>query len=452
MGTRFDLTRQFAVLSFACILAGGLVAGSLLADFLTNKLLTREAELTQDYTRNLLDAEGLGPELELASQKGHSDAALAAFVGHLMRLPAVVRANIYGADRVVLWSSDPGIIGKRFELNPELDKALRGQLTFESGILGATEKSEHRDFDERQAGLRFVETYVPIWNADHSAVVGAIEIYKLPKALHRAIVEGRRLIWLSALVTGALLFVVLYQIVRRASRIMEEQQRRLVESERLSMVGETASAVAHAMRNPLASIRACAELTLTDTLEGARESAADIISETDRLNRWARELLEFSRTDSGEREAVEVNELVQGVLEGHAADLARAKVALTVQRAEGPLEVYASPAPLGQVFGNLVMNAIEAMVGGGTLTVTTGLDPGGSGRVLVRIRDTGPGLSPAIEGRLFRPFATTKPTGTGLGLALSRRLVHHYQGALTIDSRPGRGVTASVYLPRAVSR
>jgi signal transduction histidine kinase len=360
----------------------------------------------------------------------------------------MVRANIYGADQSVLWSSDSLLIGKRFQDNDELEASLRGELTFESGILGNTDKSEHRDFDEPQMGLRFVETYVPIWNPDRSAVVGAIELYKLPLALHRAIVEGQHLIWLSAAGAGALLFAALFQIVRRASRIMNEQQQRLVESERLSMVGETASAVAHAMRNPLASIRACAELTLTDDLDGARESAADIIGEADRLDRWARELLEFSRADGGETESVDVNALVEGVLSTHASDLQRREISLRFERSDAPLTVRASPAPLSQVLGNLVTNAIEAMEKGGTLTVVTALEKSGAQPVLVKVSDTGPGLSDAIKGRLFRPFATTKPNGTGLGLALSQRLVQRYAGTLTIDSKPGRGVTATVRLPR----
>ncbi|MFZ0790491.1 MAG: ATP-binding protein, partial [Chromatiaceae bacterium] len=445
MTTTFNFTRQFALLSFTCILLSGLGAGFLLSEFLTQKLLTREAELTQEFIRNFVDAEGAW--LDLVSAPGNqARASLDSFAEHVVRLPAVVRANIYGADRSVLWSSDPLLIGKRFQDNHELEEALRGELTFESGIVGATAKSEHRDFDADQVGLRFVETYVPIWKGDQSTVLGAIELYKLPRALHQAILEGQRLIWLSALGTGVLLFAALFQIVRRASRTMEEQQRRLVESERLSMVGETASAVAHAMRNPLASIRACAELTLTDDLEGARESAADIISEADRLNRWARELLEFSRADGGETEVLDITQLVAGVLESHASDLSRARVTLRFDKAHEILKARASPAPLAQVFGNLVMNAIEAMEQGGTLRVVTALEKPGAAWVIVSISDTGPGLSSAMEGRLFRPFATTKPTGTGLGLALSQRLVQRYQGSLTLDSRPGQGVTAIVRL------
>ena len=447
MKNRFNLTRQFALLSFTCILLISLVSGFLLSRLLTDKLLTQEAELTQDFIENFVEAEETWRHFGSASSDA-SRPALEYFFKHVARMPNVVRANVYGADRSMLWSSDASLIGARFNDNDELEASLRGELTFDSGILGDTDKAEHRDFDPSQIGLRFVETYVPIWNAERDAVVGAVELYKLPLALHRAIVEGQRLVWLSALGAGALLFAVLFQIVKRAGRIMNEQHQRLVESERLSMVGETASAVAHAMRNPLASIRACAELTLTDDLDGARESANDIISEADRLERWARELLEFSRADDGATVGVDINALVADVLGSHEADLRRGSVTLRFDAAPQRLTVRANPAPLSQVIGNLVMNAIEAMPDGGTLTVVTALEPGSKGPVVVRVRDSGPGLSSAMKGRLFRPFATTKPNGTGLGLALSQRLVRRYGGTLSLDSEPGQGVTATVRLPQ----
>jgi len=248
---------------------------------------------------------------------------------------------------------------------------LEGKLVYESGIIGATGKAEHQDLQKGHIGQRFVETYIPISNPGTNVVVGAVELYKLPRALQRAVTNGQRLIWLGALIGSVLLFTSLYWIVRRADRVMTAQNQRLLESESLSMIGETASAVAHAMRNPLASIRASAELSLVDDLDGARESAQDIIEEADRLDRWARELLQFSRSDSGEAESVEVNALARAVIEEHTAAMERCGVSCRLELAETPLYARAGTAPLAQVLCNLVMNAIEAMEAKGTLTVTS---------------------------------------------------------------------------------
>ena len=114
--------------------------------------------------------------------------------------------------------------------------------------------------------------------------------------------------------------------------------------------------------------------------------------------------------------------------------------------AEVQLPVEANFIPLSQVFGNLIMNAVEAMGVNGELIITTCLDSRRN-NIFVSIADNGPGLSNEYKDRLYQPFATTKPTGTGLGLALSRRLVEHYNGTLEINSEPGQGVTAVVCLP-----
>lgn len=215
------------------------------------------------------------------------------------------------------------------------------------------------------------------------------------------------------------------------------------------MIGETASAVAHSMRNPLAAIRASAELTLSDDLEGARESAVDIMNEADRLDRWARELLQFSGTETTRIERIELNQLITEVLNEHHAALERGAVALHLELCETGLTVEASRPPLSQVLGNLITNAIEAMEGGGTLSVGSSRGDAAPPMAILRISDSGRGLAREIQDKLFRPFATTKPNGTGLGLALSKRLVERYHGTLQIESLPGRGVTAIISLPLA---
>ena len=441
----FNLTRQFALLSFLTILLIGAVSAFSLSRLFTEKILTRDATVSQEFIDSIVTADGTWRFFTDTQNPGNL-AALQEFFDHVAHMPDVVRANVYGGNMVVLWSSEPEIIGRRFPDNEELETTLLGKVNFESGIIGETEKQEHRNLGEDHSGIRFIETYIPIWNPGRQEVVGAVELYKLPRALHQSIVEGQRLIWASAFMGGLLLFSVLYWIVRRANLVMQSQHQQLIESKSLSMIGETASAVAHSMRNPLASIRACAELTLTDDLEGARESARDIIGEADRLDRWARELLQFSAWQHGDTEKVEINALVNSVLEGHQSEITRASVHLHAQLADEPLVVKAIEAPLSQVVGNLVTNAVEAMGDGGTLSVVTELE-NASKSVSITIRDTGPGFSEEMEGRLFRPFATTKSNGTGLGLALSKRLIEHFEGSIELQNTREQGVTVTLRLP-----
>jgi two-component system, NtrC family, sensor histidine kinase HydH len=273
-----------------------------------------------------------------------------------------------------------------------------------------------------------------------------VELCRIPVILDQSINEAKRFVWIASITGGLLIFLSLIWIVMRASRVMKNQQQRLIDTSSFLMIGQTASAITHAMRNPLASIRACAELSLTDDMEGVRESAMDIMSETDRLDRWARDLLKFSVAITDTPEIVDVNGLVKMILKDHEPILSRSAISVQLHIAETQLLVVANITPLSQVFGNLIINAVESMVEYGELTVTTSLDSR-RGKAVVSIAGNGPGLSEEIKGRLFESFATTKSTGTGLGLALSRHLVEHFDGSLEIISEAGQGVTATVSLP-----
>lgn len=448
MSRKRHLTRQFALLSFAVILLTAVCSGYAMSRFLTDKLLAREATLTTEFVDSVVDTDEIWVHFA-ASKPNQPTPRFAYFLRHLNHLPDVIHAEVYGPDHNVLWASNEALIGQRFAHNERLTRALGGELNYQYGITDNDHTHPHlRGTDER---MHFVEIYIPVWDQPHDRIVGVVELYKEPKLLHQSIIEAERLVWIIALLSGAALYLSLFWIVLRAGRTIAEQHRRLVESESLSMIGETASAVAHAMRNPLASIRASAELTLSDDLDGARESAQDIINETDRLDRWARDLLRFSRAGSEDSGPVDVAEVLHHVVEEHHAMLERAGITLHAEIAAAPMIVEADATPLGQVIANLMVNAVEAMPKGGRLSLS-GKPSGARGRCIeIRVGDTGAGLPEAMQGRLFKPFATTKPSGTGLGLALSRRLVQHYNGRLLLDSVPGVGVTATILLPRARS-
>ena len=288
--------------------------------------------------------------------------------------------------------------------------------------------------------------YIPIWNITHTEVIWVLEIYKQPTVLHEAILEGQRLIWTIALFGGLLLFISLFSIFLRANRIMKKQSKKLIESESLSMIGETASAVAHSMRNPLASIRASAELTLSDDLEGAIESAQDIINETDRLDRWARDLLEFSQAGSIQTYLINVYDLLNHVIKEHNNMINTAGIVLSTEMSSKTLMIKAETAPLEQAIGNLIVNAIEAMPSGGQLTISAE-ELKTKHSIQIKISDTGVGLPKKMLKQLFKPFVTNKSNGTGLGLPLSRRLIERYHGTLNIVSTQNKGFTAIIILP-----
>ncbi len=453
----FHLLRRFSGLSLLCIavIAAGL--SLLLSRFLTDTMVKRDAQVTMQFVQSLAQINdpsdyfvqqtptqaehAYQPQEQLTANR----AALEEFFAHIVAMPEVVRANVYNDDKRVVWSSQSHLVGRRFEDNPELQRALTGRLTVKMGSVRQHRKAEHVDFSRDV--VNFVENYIPIWDKGRRRVLGVVEVYRLPQALFEAIARGHRLVWGSALLGGLFLYVTLFGIVRRAARVIERQHVRLVEAETLVALGEMGSALAHNLRNPLASIRSSAEVLIeTETDELHREIARDVIALVDRMEQWIRELLTSLRPVEHAPEAVRLDRLLQDLLQGLEPDLAQHHIRLEPHlTAELPV-VHADAQLLQQALQSLVVNAIEAMPEGGTLTVSAG-QSADRRRLHLRISDTGTGIPGDQLGQVFKPFFTTKSKGLGVGLALTRRIVERHGGSIELHSEPGQGTRVDVWLP-----
>jgi two-component system sensor histidine kinase HydH len=279
----FNLLRWFAWLSPIVIAATALANAWLISNFLNNHLFQREASISREFVQNILVADG---SLEFLTRP--NDAVLAErfrnTVEHLSSMRDVLRANVFGQDRTILWSSDPQLIGRRFADNDELDDAMKGELVVHAGRITAStqQKREHEGLNPSIEF--FVESYIPVKRPDGGQIVGVVELYKAPLALSEAINEGRVQVGLTALGSALLLYLTLFWMIRRADSTIQRQHSRLIEAETLAVVGELTSSVAHNIRNPLSSIRSAAELALEAPTDDCSEQANDIIREVDRIS------------------------------------------------------------------------------------------------------------------------------------------------------------------------
>jgi len=172
-----------------------------------------------------------------------------------------------------------------------------------------------------------------------------------------------------------------------------------------------------------------------------------IYNEVERLERKVQALLDFARPAEARRQRCDLRELT-----GRAADLIRARarqqnVQIEAELPPEPVVADVDADQLASVLVNLFLNALDAMPQGGRLIARLERQPGGA--VGVEVLDTGRGIDPAVAGRLFTPFASTKPTGTGLGLSVCRRVVAEHGGTLTGENRPGGGARFTITLPAA---
>lgn len=243
--------------------------------------------------------------------------------------------------------------------------------------------------------------------------------------------------------------------LRDVSRLreLEEQLRR---SDRLAALGQMAAGVAHEVRNPLVGIRAAAQLLEGEPafVSGLREYTGVIIREVDRLNGIVEELLAFASPKPARLVPCNLNQVLEEALALETAGLAAAGIAVA-RLYDPPLPlILGDPPRLHQVFLNLLHNAAEAMPGGGALTVRTRFERrsaaiGGRPAAVAEVADGGAGIAPEALRHIFNPFFTTKPRGTGLGLALSLRIVEDHGGAIEVASEADRGATFAVTLPLA---
>jgi PAS domain S-box-containing protein len=256
---------------------------------------------------------------------------------------------------------------------------------------------------------------------------------------------------------------------------LSEQRRAEAElrrKERLASLGELSAGVAHEIRNPLAGIGAAAQLLRKRLEDGdERNRFTDVIlEEVARLDRIVENLLKFARPAPPHLKPGSIVECARralGLVEEKARD---GHVAVETSYAADIPELYVDEDQIVQVLLNLARNALQAMPEGGVLTVSVGRTSRSpwvrrsAGRraedrarlpvparpieyVEIRVRDTGQGIPKEALERIFDPFFTTRRDGTGLGLPISQAIMREHGGFLNIESTPGRGTTASVYLP-----
>lgn len=231
---------------------------------------------------------------------------------------------------------------------------------------------------------------------------------------------------------------------------LKRAQGQLAQSEKLAALGELGAAIAHEVKNPLAGILGCAQLSLRKP--GDRESVERnlklIDKETKRCKSIVENLLKFARPEKPEMASIAINDVVSDTVSIVRHQLEMHSVALELDLAAELPPIHGNANQLQQVLMNLVINAQQAMSTGGHVTISTTLL---EGVVSLRVRDDGPGMSEEVRQKVFDPFFTTKPrgVGTGLGLSVSFGIVRDHKGEIVVESEAGEGTEFIISLPIA---
>ena len=459
----------FSLIGFTFATLFCLAIGAILSHFLAREILNHQVTITKQFLNNvewvaskeaqlgnkislgqLLDARtdlkpfGIAQATAANARKQYYD--------HISAILDVKMANVFARDGTIIWSTNSANIGSIIRGNQDLETAFKkGEMVWNDSFNGKilskkdankyAKKHINKEVQFSAVGASTLQSFNPMIDSK-GEVVAIVEIYQQPSDLAHTIHHATLIIWFC-IALGALFFYAMpFLLLRRADGELRDKQTRLSEAQTLCVIGEMSTAVAHGIRNPLASIRSSAELALDADPASARKNAEDIISQADRLNRWVREFLTFSLPVTGESEVIDAVALIETGLQNFATQLKNSHITCEFNRptADVPL-IIGNRILANQALSSVISNAIEAMPAGGTLRVQLEVFAANSA-VDIIVADTGMGMSANQIQMAFKPFYTTKRNGVGLGMAQVKRIMERFGGLVSLQSREGAGTQA----------
>ena len=358
---------------------------------------------------------------------------------------------------IVSYSTEEEKVGRKDMGGIEYRKALQGEANSQIQSSGTV-----LSLLPGTSAVRYsLKTFTPFrlmqeGSDSDGQIMGVIEITQNLTHEYKAILRLQRKIIVVSSLVMVILFLVLLIIVSRADKIMEKRVRerlaleqKLHDIEKLAHLGTMVATVSHEIKSPLGIIRSTAEILVkrVKKLAPGNENLAEIIvAETSRLNTIVLEFLDFARPQKVNLKPVDINQSVTQVLQFIEAELEKKGIELKKVLHPGIGKITIDPDLFYRALLNIIVNGIQAMPDGGSLTVKTSILRK-DGSICIAITDSGVGMSKETAKEVFKPFFTNKHKGTGLGLAITKNIIDQHHGTITVDSTEGKGTTFTITLP-----
>lgn len=228
---------------------------------------------------------------------------------------------------------------------------------------------------------------------------------------------------------------------------LKKAEERLLLTERLTSLGELSAGVAHELRNPLAGIKINTQVLLRkkDLPEMERKLLDSSLEGIGKIQKIVDDMLHFAKPKAAHFKEEEINKVAESSLAIFQTKLKKGNISLLFQKGEGLPKLWIDAHQIQQVLTNLILNAIQAMEKGGTLTIKTFSENGGG--VGIEVRDTGAGIPKPHLKKIFDPFFTTKSEGTGLGLSITLKILESHGATIDVESQEGKGSVFTIHLP-----
>ncbi len=276
----------------------------------------------------------------------------------------------------------------------------------------------------------------------HDESIGVINVQTIqPRVFERN--EKQLLKTIAHQVSGLIRSARLFESVLAANKELEQAHERLIESEKMAALGRLSATLSHELRNPLAGLKGASQLLnrKTSDYDERKQYVKLIIEEVERLGKIVDDLIHFAKPKSLNTRLFDANKVIEDLLLLHSEDLTYKKITVRKRLSKLPI-INADLDKFKQIVVNIMINAIDAMPGGGELLVISSvtIDEKANREVVTfKFKDTGNGIAEDAIDHVLEPFFTTKPNGVGLGLAVSKSIVEQHKGKISIESGAENG-------------
>lgn len=453
----FRLAKYFAITSFIVIIAGSIPFAVFISQKANEELIDNYQKYAKEVSENINHQLLINFYVPVIREYGTIRLSLK---DQFDLLDKVVRdatesldvdlVNIYSPEEgIIAYSTDSSLIKKKTEKTEGYLKALKGEMS-------AKLISDGDDLwglgIEIIGGQKKVRTYIPLNGEDK--ILGIVEMVLDMTEQYDSILRKQYTTFgVFALIMITVFFAMLL-FVRKAERIIENraiEQRKLVEqlnlAERLAALGEMVAGVSHEIKNPLGIIQSTSELlnNMPNADEKQKRLSGVITEESLRLNRIVTEFLDFARPHELNVQEFDLKEIIIKNIEFLRPDMERKGVTVDLNLDGRPFIIEADQDLIHRVIMNLIINSIQAIPESGKVIINA---EEGKGEYIVKIRDTGNGISDENISKIFNPFFTTKERGSGLGLSIVRKIIEGHGGTIDIESSEGGGTGVTLHLRR----
>lgn len=461
MRLRLTPPQTFTILSLIFVVSMVVATAFTQSPFFRQAIINREGEVIRD----LVNADFAEQELSGTDMENYTDAVAKQHFylsfKHLKNVAGLVRIKVFNRDKIIVWSDEPNLIGKKITANDkDLTMALDGEVR---AVFSDPERASRYRRVEKLPQASLIEFYVPFslpkLGTANDTVSGVLALYRSPHELNATIRHGLYLLWMVTVTGGIILFFFLYKLfnsVYRRQRQAESQfaelsasSARMIQVEKLSAMGQMMSEIAHQLNNPLVGVINLTQLAEreADNPQRVIELLGEVRAAGELCRGFVQRMLGFTRFSHYEPQLIELHELVRGTIVFFQQSMANSCSVKLEESLSHQTMLEIDPVLMRHALFNILHNAAQADAGGAVTVAIAYDEREGASGYHVAVSDNGPGINPDVADKIFTPFFSTKPHGTGLGLSVAQYIVLLHKGSISAENVPGGGARFIIWLP-----